>query len=214
LIFNGYHLASTDRLDSMATNSEQNLEPATPLFIGDALALDFVNTAYGVDEEQRECLGSDAQVFDWLRRSGLPTSVEGAPGRPGALLKAALALRKTARELLEKRKTGSVGDVTALNRLLALGSSHTEVVWSKRQGPRVEQRRRVGGVEALMVPVAESLALLLTEGDFAQVRKCESADCTLWFHDHTNSHRRRWCSMAQCGNRMKVAAFRARRKSR
>ncbi|SRR6266404_795145 len=212
-MFTGYTFTSTDRLDFMATASEQNLEPATPLFIGDDPALDFVNTAYGVDEEQRECMGSDAQVLDWLRRAGLPTSVEGAPGRPGALLKAALALRNTAREVLEKRKTGSVGDVTALNRLLALGSSHKELVWSKRQGPRVEQRRGVGGVEALLVPVAESLALLLTEGDFTQVRKCESADCTLWFHDHTKSHKRRWCSMALCGNRMKVAAFRARRKS-
>jgi predicted RNA-binding Zn ribbon-like protein len=197
----------------MTTASESNLELAPPLFIGDDLALDFVNTAYGVDEEQRECLGSDAQVLDWLRRARLPTRVEGAPSRPGALLKGALALRKTARKLLEERKSGSVGDVTALNRLLALGSSHKELVWTKRQGPSIEQRRRLGSVEALLVPIAESLALLLTEGDFALVRQCESADCTLWFHDHTKSHRRRWCSMAQCGNRMKVAAFRARRKS-
>jgi len=84
---------------------------------------------------------------------------------------------------------------------------------SKRHGPSFEKRRRLGSVDALLVPVAEALALLLTEVDLAMVRQCESADCTLWFHDHTKSHRRRWCSMAQCGNRMKVAAFRARQKS-
>jgi predicted RNA-binding Zn ribbon-like protein len=71
----------------------------------------------------------------------------------------------------------------------------------------------VGSVEALLVPVAEAVARLLAEGDFSLVRKCESSDCTLWFYDRTKSHHRRWCSMAQCGNRMKVAAFRARRKA-
>jgi predicted RNA-binding Zn ribbon-like protein len=62
------------------------------------------------------------------------------------------------------------------------------------------------------VPVAEAVATLLAKGDFSLVRKCESPDCTLWFHDRTKSHHRRWCSMALCGNRMKVAAFRARQK--
>ncbi|WP_327229156.1 CGNR zinc finger domain-containing protein [Achromobacter xylosoxidans] len=33
------------------------------------------------------------------------------------------------------------------------------------------------------------------------------------FHDKTKSHRRRRCSMALCGNRMKVAAFRSRQKA-
>jgi predicted RNA-binding Zn ribbon-like protein len=46
------------------------------------------------------------------------------------------------------------------------------------------------------------------------VRKCEAHDCTLLFEDATRSGRRRWCSMALCGNRMKVAAFRARRYDR
>jgi predicted RNA-binding Zn ribbon-like protein len=62
------------------------------------------------------------------------------------------------------------------------------------------------------VPVAEAVATLLAKGDFSLVRKCECPDCTLWFHDRTKSHHRRWCSMALCGNRMKVAAFRARQK--
>ena len=197
----------------MAATPAVHFETTKLLFVGDDLALDFINTAYGVDEEHQECLGSDAQVLDWLQRAGLPASTEGMQNRPGALLKAALALRGTARDLVEKRKAGSVGDATTLNRVLSLGSSYRELVWSKRQEPSFEQRRRAGSVEALLVPVAEALASLLAQGDFALVRKCESSDCTLWFHDHTKSHRRRWCSMAQCGNRMKVAAFRARQKA-
>lgn len=46
--------------------------------------------------------------------------------------------------------------------------------------------------------------------DFNLVRKCEDSDCVLWFVDKTKAHRRRWCSMALCGNRNKVASFRQR----
>lgn len=197
----------------MSTLSEPHNHPSDALFIGDDLALDFANTAFGLGTEQRECLGSDAQVIDWLRLAGLPTPELGGKPRPGALLEAALALRKTARRLLEERKAGGVGDVTALNRLLGLGSSYQELVWSDGEEPRCERRQRAATVEALLVPVGEALAALLAEGDFSLVRTCESSDCTLWFYDRTKSHRRRWCSMAQCGNRMKVAAFRARKKN-
>jgi predicted RNA-binding Zn ribbon-like protein len=78
--------------------------------------------------------------------------------------------------------------------------------------PRLHAHRRVTSIEAALIPVAEAIAGLLVEGDFSMVRRCESPDCTLWFYDRTKSHRRRWCSAALCGNRMKVAAFRARKK--
>jgi len=199
----------------MNTASRTQIEIGPALFVGDDPALDFVNTAYGVEEGRRECLGSDAQVLEWLRRAGLPASAK-SEAAPGVLLEAALALRKAARGLLERRKAGELGDagdVASLNRTLALGAAHQELVWNKQQGPQCEKRRRAGSAEALLVPVAEAVATLLAEGDFSLVRRCESPDCTLWFYDRTKSHHRRWCSMAQCGNRMKVAAFRARRKA-
>jgi predicted RNA-binding Zn ribbon-like protein len=51
---------------------------------------------------------------------------------------------------------------------------------------------------------------LLMQEDLSLVRQCGGEDCTIIFLDRTKSHRRRWCSMAACGNRAKVAAFRAR----
>jgi predicted RNA-binding Zn ribbon-like protein len=60
--------------------------------------------------------------------------------------------------------------------------------------------------------VAESLVGLVMNDKFESVRQCEAHDCVLLFHDLSKSHRRRWCSMATCGNRMKVAAFRSRNK--
>lgn len=185
-----------------------------PLFVADEVALDFANTAYGVAPDRHECLASDQEVLDWLLRAGLRSGMDRAPpaAKRGVLLRAAIELRESAIELIESRKAGSRGDPAVLNRVLALGNAHLELMWKKGQPPKLMEKRRVANTEAVLVPVAEAIARLLADGDFELVRKCESTDCTLWFYDRTKSHHRRWCSMAMCGNRAKVAAFRARQK--
>jgi predicted RNA-binding Zn ribbon-like protein len=185
-----------------------------PLFVGDDVALDFVNTAYGVPSDRHECLQSDQDVLAWLKRAGLLEAPEASlpSGKRGALLGAALNLRSTAIHLIERRKAGGTADPSGLNGVLALGSSRDELVWKKGQPPRLARSRTIETIEGVLVPLAEAIAKLLTEADFERVRKCESEECTLWFYDRTKSHHRRWCSMAMCGNRAKVAAFRARQK--
>jgi predicted RNA-binding Zn ribbon-like protein len=199
----------------MATSTHLRAEPTEPIFIADDVALDFLNTAFGAPSAPRECLYSDQQVLDWLRRTGLLPDLNGAPpsAKRGVLLSAALALRAHARELLEKRKGRALGDPSELNRLLALGNTHQELIWKKGQSPKLARRRMAAAAEAVLAPLAEAIAQLLAEGDFDLIRKCESPDCTLWFYDRTKSHHRRWCSMAICGNRAKVAAYRARRRA-
>ena len=184
------------------------------LFVGDDVALDFVNTEYGPPEDRHEVLASDQHVLDWLTRAGLGTDLEiSSSMKRGALLAAALELRTAARKLIERRKAGAVGDPSVINRFLSLGDAYQELVWKKGQAPKLIQHVKLAGTEAVLMPVAEAVAKLLAAGDFDLVRKCESEDCTLWFYDRTKSHHRRWCSMAACGNRAKVAAFRARQKS-
>ncbi|MNH42693.1 CGNR zinc finger [compost metagenome] len=75
----------------------------------------------------------------------------------------------------------------------------------------MEKVRVAETAEQYLAPLAESAAELMAEGDFDLVRVCEHPDCVLWFYDRTKSHRRRWCSMALCGNRHKVAEFRKRK---
>ncbi len=186
----------------------------SPHFIADNLALDFINSEIGIGAKHTELLNDDAQVIEWLRRAGVASEIaKPPPGRRGALLKAALALRKIARELILSRHAQRAADPSALNRILARGNTYHELVWKKAQTPEYIQHRRVTTPEDLLVPVAEAIAALLTDGDFTLIRKCENPDCTLWFYDHTKSHHRRWCSMAVCGNRMKVALFRSRQKA-
>lgn len=184
------------------------------LFVGDNLALDFINTRYGVGESQRECLVDDASVLAWLRQAHvLPDDVQVAPR---GLLKLALELRENATALVGAAKSagaqGAKADV--VNRVLEAGRGTRELQWdAQSQSFQVVAQRRRDDAASLLEPVAQALVTLLTDTPLALVKPCEAHDCTLLFHDQTKSHRRRWCSMAACGNRMKVAAFRERKRA-
>ena len=196
----------------MKSSTAASAPPPQPLFIADDLALDFINTRFGVGESLRECLFSDVSVLQWLQRTGSITAGTGEvpKGRSGALVKAAIELRESARELVACRKAERVGHPGVLNRFLALDRSNKQLEWRHGKPPTLRLQRHLLTPDAALVPVANAVAALLTEGDFQLVRTCESSDCTLWFYDRTKAHHRRWCSMALCGNRAKVASFRAR----
>ena len=70
--------------------------------------------------------------------------------------------------------------------------------------------RRWRSPESLLLPIGVALARLVCEEDFADVKACEGASCTLVFADRTRRRARRWCSMGVCGNRAKQAAHRSR----
>lgn len=178
--------------------------------LGDHVALDMINTIEQGDAGPQDRWQSDADVQAWLAQFGL------APARdtvPAGLLESARDLRETVRGLVAQRKAGAPLKLTALNRALAAGGSHLAL--SAQDGGGLELARRYPSRTAAdwLLPAAEAAAELLAHGDFALVRKCESDTCSLWFYDRTRSHRRRWCSMALCGNRHKVAAFRQREAS-
>ncbi|BCJ62770.1 CGNR zinc finger domain-containing protein [Micromonospora endophytica] len=64
----------------------------------------------------------------------------------------------------------------------------------------------------LLLPLlacARAAADLLTSPARTEVRACPAVDCGWLFLDRRG--RRRWCSMATCGNRAKVRAYAARR---
>jgi len=183
---------------------------AAPL-IADHLALDMLNTEAGVGDAQQDFWQTSDAVLDWLARCGVDA---GAPSRSTAddFLHDARALRATARDLIKRRMGGEMGDPALLNRYLAVMVSTPVLVWDEAQPHLVRQGDAPSPARALGV-LAEAVATLLAEGDFTLVRQCEHPECILWFYDRTKSHRRRWCSMALCGNRHKAAQFRARNRS-
>lgn len=176
--------------------------------IADHLALDMLNTEAGTGDARQDFWRSSAAVLDWLARSGIDAGSVAGPVAD-TLLRDARALRAAARDLITRRVQGERGDPARLNQYLAAMASTPALVWDEAQPQLVRQGAAPSPARALGT-LAEAVATLLADGDFALVRQCEHPDCVLWFYDRTKSHRRRWCSMALCGNRHKAAQFRAR----
>jgi predicted RNA-binding Zn ribbon-like protein len=179
-----------------------------PFVLADHPVLDMLNTLAAMDGAPVEFWRSDEDVQAWLDRTGW--AVPKVRFAKGELLQAALTLRETVRGLVERRKAGGQGSPDVLNRFLAT-PSYQQLDWPASGEPRLENVWATATAEQYLAPLAEAAAKLLVEGDFNLVRECEHPDCVLWFYDRTKSHRRRWCSMALCGNRHKVAEFRKRK---
>ncbi|MGO4713887.1 CGNR zinc finger domain-containing protein [Bradyrhizobium sp. 2TAF24] len=173
--------------------------------------LEFLNTVSQVNGQPLELWRSDVDVAGWLVGQGWHDAATVAAADCTGLVTAARSLREVVRALVVRRKQGAAIDAAELNVLLAHAASHLELVADGGE-IRLLRRRSVRTPADLLAPVAEAAAELLATGDFDLIRKCEDPTCSLWFYDRTKSHRRRWCSMAACGNRHKVAAFRQRRK--
>jgi predicted RNA-binding Zn ribbon-like protein len=191
----------------------KDLRRVRALFLAGHPALDFLNTRIRVDDSLVDLLRSDEDVLLWFKQAGFSTlTIDGEP-KPLNLLRSARTLRESIRSLIESRKVGRRGDPSLLNKFLAAGCGYPQLVWSKPNKLRIETVRQQKSAGSIFVPVAEAAVDLLTTGDFDLVKRCEEQTCVRWFFDQTKSHRRRWCSMELCGNRHKVAAYRARRRN-
>ena len=59
-------------------------------------------------------------------------------------------------------------------------------------------------LDAMLAPVIESAAELLTSVERVRIGECESTTCGRLFLDRSRNRSRRWCDMAVCGNRTKA----------
>ncbi|GGZ02106.1 CGNR zinc finger domain-containing protein [Streptomyces nitrosporeus] len=57
-----------------------------------------------------------------------------------------------------------------------------------------------------------ALAFIVVAGEQERLRRCEAPDCRYAFADLSRNRSRRYCSSRTCGNRLHVAAYRARRR--
>jgi len=178
--------------------------------VGDHPAIDLINTLRMIGGEKIDTWQSNEDVAAWIVREGLRDSPPSTTWPDGALLRKARYLRKIAREAIEARKAKKTLPLDGLNGFLEQSVSHCVLSAKSRIVLHLERVYRRTTVGQYLAPLAESVAQLLAHANFDLVRQCEGQQCVLWFYDHTKAHRRRWCSPQVCGNRAKVAAFRAR----
>lgn len=191
------------------------------LFVGNHPALDFLNTRPVQNGEPTELLPDFDALLRWFRAAELLSARSAAGLKRFQNSKAAHDTLQALREFRERLRKqiidwesgGAIrrSTIAELNRYMALypmrtrlrvdgGESSTEL-WFEPREPN-----------DLFAPLAHMVAALFAEVDPIRVRMC--GHCILHFHDTSKKGTRRWCSMQLCGNRLKVAAYAARKRER
>lgn len=190
------------------------------LFLGNNLALDFLNTRPVQNGEPKELLPDFGVLLRWFRAVNLLSSGDAAclqrrwqeSGRAQRAMESLRAWREKLREEVrnwEARGTVHRFAIDYLNRVLADHPMRTKLT-ATRSGPLMELYFEPRQPEDLIAPVAHSAATLFATEDHKRVRKCRN--CVLHFRDTSKKGSRQWCRMQLCGNRFKVAAYAARKR--
>jgi predicted RNA-binding Zn ribbon-like protein len=188
---------------------------------GGHLALDFLNTVAPADASRVDALGAPGTLIEWLESASLGTAADiaalrASPPDTRLLLADALRLREAIAGIVDAHVSGAQVPALALvevNRVLSSRDAGLRLT-SEAGRYRLSNVTTTSGPLGLIAPVAEAAARLLLEADPTRLRRCAAEGCGLWFLDTSRNGRRRWCSMARCGNRAKVAAHYRRQRAR
>jgi hypothetical protein len=102
--------------------------------------------------------------------------------------------------------------VERMNALLAETGAVPQIVAHDGRGPHVHVSSPVAPMaDRIAAHLAMGLAELLVAGESRRVRSCASPTCREVFVDLSRNRSRRYCDSRTCGNRLHVAAYRARR---
>ena len=180
--------------------------------IGGRLALDFANAGSPkrlLSWEELISFLEATRVISAARTAVLLELPESDPQSAHALLQRSSHFRDTLRQTFRgmlHREAAKAETVEAINALLRVTEGHDELRFDAGRW-RIEFVARESGLEWLLAAIARSAAEIVAEGENARIRVCANPDCGLFFYDASRTKRRRWCAMAVCGNRHKVASF-------
>lgn len=170
-------------------------------------SLDFVGTLkWRRRPEPEEQLDAPPRIGEWARGANLVDDLD--PAAAGDLERA-LAVREA---LYRTVTTASAGGrpVPRDRALLNETAGGSPIPATLTASARV---RRHGTTAQLLTSVVLDAFDLLAGGQLELVRECEADECTRLFVDSSHGRTRRWCGMAECGNRAKVRAFRQRQEA-
>jgi predicted RNA-binding Zn ribbon-like protein len=191
-------------------------------FVGGSVALDFANTLGGTHSAPtHEHLVEYKDLVSFARSAGTISSPQARrlideaarqPARAAAMLRRAIALRETIWRVFDAFAKGARAEPSDL------ATIHDEELAALRNARFAQTATGVGyewseelRLERPLWAIARSAAdLLRTSEDLRRVRECGSATCEWLFIDRSRNHTRRWCDMADCGNRAKQRRLRAR----
>lgn len=153
-------------------------------------------------------------LVDGEAAAGLRSRAGERPAEAARVLEGATRLRSALYETLTavaREEEAPVGSLDELNVVLRSAASHLRL---RGEGRSYEWTFEASARERLEWPVwrvARSAAELLTAEEIGRLKLCDAHDCGWLFIDASRNRSRRWCDMAECGNRAKARRFRERR---
>lgn len=174
------------------------------VFVSGNIALDLAGTRKWRRTEPEELLGSAADLERWFAESpDLPADLTA----DAASLRIALNLREAVYRLAHNRLEAAPfdpDDLAVVNTLAAQPGLRVEL--------RADGVARFGDARAALADIARSAVEALADIE-TPMKECGRPTCTRIYFDRSRGARRTWCGMDECGNRVKAAAYRARKRA-
>jgi predicted RNA-binding Zn ribbon-like protein len=164
-------------------------------FDAGSLSLNLVATLGRRFGDPVERLPSVERLREWLRAAGLDAEVTGAD------LARVRRLRESLDELFRAALIGTRPPAGALADVNGAAAS---------SAPRLDGLALAGdGLDPVLALIAADAIRVVAGADRADLRACDADDCRMLYLSR-GRRARRWCSSERCGNRLRVAAHRAR----
>ena len=192
------------------------------LFVGNHLALDFLNTKPILEGTPRELLPNASALVRWLAASGIVETEKDRElvrawshtAQAERFVRKLVAFRERLRAAVLRLESGlAPGDSFLAEMNMLLGIYPQRSILTKR-GSKVSLNRSFEPrkSEDTWIPILAATTELLSTLEPSRIRQCESESCVIHFYDTSKRGSRRWCSMNICGNRLKVAAYQRRQR--
>jgi predicted RNA-binding Zn ribbon-like protein len=183
-------------------------------WLGGRPALDLVNTLRERWRRRVETLVTPDDLGVWLLRAEL---LPQAPPVSRARLREARALREAIDLCLRAALAGESAPAAAVATIdgwLAHAEPRARLALAGDGTPVLGELEPPDPVRGALGAIALDAARMLGRPDeAARVRVCASETCSARFYDRSPAGRRRWCSMALCGNEAKARRHRERARS-
>jgi predicted RNA-binding Zn ribbon-like protein len=173
---------------------------------------DFINTLEFSGDASTDEIETPDAARAWLLARGL-VHAEAVPaeavGEPlvERLREARTAFREVADAVFHHRAPARAA-LDVVNRTLR--SREIVQLEASADGVNVGHRHEGDPIDDALARLAEPLVAEIAGGRPERLRICANDACRWVFFDASPTGRRRWCSMASCGNRAKAARHRAR----
>lgn len=191
------------------------------MMVGERLCMDFINTVSWREsaEKRRDWFTSYAKLVDWCihaevlsgqQAKALLLKAEEKPSEAEDVLKQTIEMREVMYRIfksISKETSPHPPDLERFNELVGHFYQTLQVIHEKDHFTLKFKHTEKNLDMMLPLILQSAVDLLVSKNDLERVKQCEGDSCGWLFFDTSRNRSRRWCSMADCGNRAKARRF-------